>query len=478
MNYLSRKYILRNSFTPLMAALVLAGCATLPPKDAAPVLDEPVARDLVKLDNGNWPAAGWWKQYGDAQLDQLIDTALANSPSMAVAQARIQQASAEAGVVAAESGASLSANAQVSRQLYSQNYIYPPPLAGSYDTSGILELDFSYDFDFWGRNRSALKAALGQRRAAEAEAAAAASSLSAAVAKSYFQWQVLNAHIANIQQIQGERGKLVELERKRVKAGVTAGESVHPLVADAAAPHQTLTQLETQRDETRYQLQALLGGHSYIGQLAARPLPTVNVGVPADAHLDLLSRRPDIAAARDQVESTLASVESARAAFYPDFSISAFLGLNSLQMGKLLRSSSRDAGITPALHLPLFDAGRLRANLNINRADVTMAVAQYDQTVQTAVADVNDAAVRLGGVEREAPSLQQQLDARQHDLDSAARRVKAGLADQREVLRDRLSVIALQDQELSRHAQALSAQIDLIKALGGGYGTPDLNAKQ
>jgi multidrug efflux system outer membrane protein len=147
-------------------------------------------------------------------------------------------------------------------------------------------------------------------------------------------------------------------------------------------------------------------------------------------------------------------------------------------MGKLLRSSSRDAGITPALHLPLFDAGRLRANLNINRADVTMAVAQYDQTVQTAVADVNDAAVRLGGVEREAPSLQQQLDARQHDLDSAARRVKAGLADQREVLRDRLSVIALQDQELSRHAQALSAQIDLIKALGGGYGTPDLNAKQ
>ena len=477
MNYLSRKYILRNSFTPLLAAMVLAGCAGLPHKDAAPQLDTAEAGQLVKTGTGNWPAAGWWKQFGDEQLDQLIDAALAESPTMAVAQARIQQASAEAGAVAADGGAKLSANAQVSRQLYSKNFIYPPPLAGSWDTSGILELDFSYDFDFWGRNRNELKAALGQRRAAEADAAAAASSLSAAVAKTYFQWQAINTHIATIQQIQGERSKLVDLEKKRVRAGVTAGDTLHPLVADAAAPHQTLTQLETQREEVRYQLQALVGGHHDLGQLAAKPLPPVTAGLPADAHLDLLSRRPDVAAARDRVESSLSQVESARAAFYPDFSISAFLGLNSLSMGKLLHASSRDAGLTPALHLPLFDAGRLRANLNINRADVTMAVAQYDQAVQTAVADVNDAAVRLAGIERERPSLQQQQDARQHDLDSAAKRAKAGLTDQREVVRDRLSVLALQDQELSRHAAALSAQIDLIKALGGGYGTPEQNAK-
>jgi len=462
----------RNKLISILASLVLAGCIIPPTKDAAPILREPQPGELAGSGVAQWPAAKWWQTFDDAQLDGLIQRALLDSPSMAVAQARIRQASASAGEVAAQGGMDLSANAQITRQRYSSNSIYPPPLAGAYDTSGLLEFNFNYDFDFWGRNRSALQAALGQRAAAEAESEAAAAALSAAVAKSYFQWQALNTHLAVLRAIETERDTLLELEARRVKAGVAAGDNLHPLAADAAAPHQTLVQLETQRDQAFYQLQSLLGGSRALPALQAMPLPRVTADLPANLQLHLLARRPDVSAARDRVQAELHNVDAARAAFYPDVSISAFLGLDSLAMGALLHSSSRTLGVTPAVSLPIFDAGRVRANLNGNRADLALAVAQYDQAVQTAVSDVNDAWVRLHGIEREQAPLEQQIQARQRDVSSAQQRLKAGITDRRELVRNRLNVLSLQDQEIDRHAQALAAQIDLVKALGGGYSMP------
>jgi multidrug efflux system outer membrane protein len=169
------------------------------------------------------------------------------------------------------------------------------------------------------------------------------------------------------------------------------------------------------------------------------------------------------------VQAALKDVDAARAEFYPDLNLSAFIGLTSFNFGNLLKSESRMIGATPALHLPIFDAGRLRANLDNNRADVELAVAQYDQTVQTAVGEVNDAAIKLKGAQREEASLHTQLTARQRNLISAQRRVNTGLADGRDLARDTLTVLALDDQELTRQQQALSAQIELVKALGGGF---------
>ncbi|MQR00848.1 efflux transporter outer membrane subunit [Glaciimonas soli] len=477
MNYLVRYHMRYGKLLPLIAALMLAGCVIPPAKDPAPVLNPPQAGDFARAGTAQWPAANWWKQFNDPQLDVLITRALAESPSMAVAHARFQQATASASGVAASSGASLAFDASVSRQLYTDNYIYPPPLGGAYDNSGMMDFHFSYDFDFWGRNRSALESAVGQVAAAQAETAGAAASLSAAIAKTYFQWQALNAHITMVQSIESQRNKLIQLGLSRVKSGIDPGDNLHALHADAAAPRQTLIQLETQREQTLYQLKSLVGGNDDLHQLKAVALPQVNADLPADLRLDLLARRPDVAAARDRIQASLSAVDSARAEFYPDISISAFLGLNSLRMGQLLRASSREQGITPAIHLPIFDAGRIRANLNMNRADAALAVAQYEQAVLSAVSDVNDAVVRLDGIARESQPLERQTEARQHDLQSVSRRVEAGLADKREVLRDQLSIVALQDQELTRHAQALAAQIDLIKALGGGYDKADADAK-
>jgi multidrug efflux system outer membrane protein len=461
----------RSALRPLAlaTALFLAGCAGLPPADQAPTLKAPQTADFVTDGAGRWPVASWWTEFNDPQLEALVNQALRNSPSMAVVQARVAQADAAVRATSANSGASLAADASATREHYPADSLYPPPIGGSTMNSASLALNFSYDVDWWGKNRSLLTASLGRSEASKAEAAGAATALAASVTSTYYQWQTVTARLALQDKIEAQRKRLVDLEARRVKAGLTAGETLQPLQADAAAPQQTKVQLETQRDQLYYQLKSLVGGEHFPEHLDAHAVPVAMGGLPTNLPLDLLSRRADIAASRDRVQAALKDVDAARAEFYPDLNLSAFIGLTSFNFGNLLKSESRMIGATPALHLPIFDAGRLRANLDNNRADVELAVAQYDQTVQTAVGEVNDAAIKLKGAQREEASLHTQLTARQRNLISAQRRVNTGLADGRDLARDTLTVLALDDQELTRQQQALSAQIELVKALGGGF---------
>ncbi len=477
MNHLAPKNIHYKYFGLVLSFFVLS-CAIPPPKDAAPKLATLSISDFAQQGQAPWPTAKWWQQFADTQLEMLIEQALANSPNMRVAQARIQQANAVTASVAADNGANLTAVGQASRQLFSQNFIYPPPLGGTYVTSGNLDLRFSYDFDFWGRHRNILEATLGQHAAAQAEAAGAAATLAAAVAKTYFQWQALNAQITLTHVITEQRAALVALEKKRIHAGISRGDALHTFTAAEAAAQQMLVQLNTQRQQMLYQLQSLLGKDRHLPTLQTYALPDIKADIPEDLSIHLLARRADIAAARDRVQASLKQIDAARAAFYPDINISAFLGLSSLQMAQLLKASSREQGITPAIYLPIFDAGRLRANLDNKRADMTLAIAQYDQTVQTAITEVNDAIVHLNGVENERASLEKQQQAHLRDFHSSQQRARAGLTDQRESILNQLNLLNIQNQALLRHTQSLLAQIQLIKALGGGYRAVDMSLQQ
>ena len=453
----------------VLIALVLAGCAALPPADPTPSLRQPDAAEFVRADQGDWPAADWWHGLNDPQLDQLIQRALAHSPSLAVAQARLAQAQAASGVTAADSGMQLTGNASVERARQTENGLIPKPYAGTVMNNGRLALDFSYDFDWWGRHRASLDAALGRERAARVEAEGAAATLSTAVAASYLHWQALNARVDLAQQIEKQRASLLELDGRRVKAGLAAGDTLLPLQADLAAARQTVVQLQSQREQALVQLKSLTGPSADFPALQARPLPKVAAALPANLPLDLVSRRADVAAARDQVEAGLKDVDAARARFYPDVNLSAFLGFSSISMSKLVSSGSLIAGVTPAIHLPIFDTGRLKANLNTARAGVALNAALYEQTLERAVADVNDAALRVQGADAEAAPLAAQRDARVRDRNSLARRRSAGLIDSRELYRAEAALQSLDDQEQLRLERQLLAKIDLIKALGGGW---------
>lgn len=482
MNYQTSDYFTGNHARRLTAvpaaivALVLAACAPLPPKDAAPVFATARAGDLVADEPASAasasaamkPARG---DYGDAQLGRLVALALQDSPTMAVAQARVRQADAAAGQAQAAGGANLALDGSATRERYPEHSIYPPPIAGSWRTSGHVALDFSYDFDFWGRNRKALDAALGRAAAARADAQAAAATLAAGVAKTYFQWQAADQHLQVAQQVEAQRQALVERQARRVRAGLAPGADLAPLTADVAAPRQSIVQLQTQRAQAERQLQALVGAHA-LPALQPAPLPVPAAIETADLRLDLLSHRPEVAAARDRAQAALQDVDAQRAAFYPDVSISALAGFDALQLGSLLHGSNREIAATPAIHLPIFDAGRLRAGLDSKRADVALAVAQYDQALQQAVADVNDATVRLQGAQREAAPLAGQRRGRERDLANAKAREQAGLIDGQQRLVDELVLTALQDQEVALRLQTLVARIDLDRALGGALPAP------
>lgn len=453
----------------LVAAL--SGCVALPPKDPAPKLTELRTADFASI-NGeaiSWPNAHWWNDFNDAQLNVLIEQGLAHSPTLALAQARIERAMAAASMVTASQGGHVALDGQISHQLYSNNFIYPPPLGGSTATSANLDLGLRYEFDFWGRQRSAIKAVLGEQAAIQAEAIAAKNALSVAITKAYFQWQMWAARIELLQKIEEQRRVLIALEEQRAKAGLVAIESMQGMRADVSAARQAVVQLETQREQSRSQLQVLVGDKALSLPLQVETLPAVTNGVPADLTLNLLARRPDVKAMRDRVQASLDSIDEARAAFYPNFNLSAFLGLNSLHITKLLRADSLEYGVTPAFHLPIFDANRLRAGLNTRRADLAIAIAQYDQTIQTAIMEVNETSLRLQGLSLEQTPLDAQEQAVQRELKSALLRVQAGLNNQRDVIYSQLNLLSLKDRQLVRHAQALFAQIDLIKALGGGY---------
>jgi len=455
--------------TPLLLAiLIIGGCATITGHDPDTTLHTAQNHDFVAADTGQWPASSWWQDLHDPQLDTLIQQALKDSPDIAVAEARVRQAAAAARGVSAETGAKIDANASVSRTRYSANSFYPPPIGGSTRDDGELSLSFSYDFDFWGRNRKALAAALGRDAASRAEAAGAAASLSTAVASSYYQWQVLNQRILVQERIARSQAHLLEIETKRMSAGLSSGSDVAPLRANAAQPVQTIVQLKSERDQVLAQLKSLVASTDFPA-LHPAPLPVIKDSLPSNLPLDLVARRADITAARDRVQASVSDVDSAKAAFYPDINLSASVGLSSLAMGRLFDADSKQAGVTPAIHLPIFDAGRLRAGLESRRADVDLAIAQYSQSIQNAINDINHAALQTQGAEDEAEPLARQIQARQHDIDNTRQQLKAGLADGRALSSRELQKALLDDQEVARQGRALQAHIDLIKALGGGY---------
>ncbi|MDE2306927.1 MAG: TolC family protein, partial [Xanthomonadaceae bacterium] len=203
--------------------------------------------------------------------------------------------------------------------------------------------------------------------------------------------------------------------------------------------------------------------------LRARPLPPIERGIPADAGLDLIARRPDIAASRWQVEAALRQTDTARAEFFPDVSITALAGLSSIDIDKLSSAGSRVFALTPAVHLPIFNNGLIKANYGLSRARLDAAVAQYDSTVLAAAREVSTQAL---GAEQIAASRREQqvrLAADARLLASAQARLDRGVRDARESLAARERLLQQRDDAVQLHAQALATDLALIKALGGGY---------
>lgn len=458
------------------ALLALAGCAAAPARLGAPALrdDAPLA-GLQAPARAGWPAAQWWRQYDDPQLDDLMDRAMRQSPDLALAQSRVQNAEQSAKLAAAQLGLSVNGNAQVSRQRMSDHGLIPSQFLGfSWYNQADLGVQLQYDFDWWGKKRATMEAALDQARAAEAQRSAAALAIQYAVADTYFGWQADQARLQLADQLLATQQQFTHIAELRVRQGVDLPDEAQKARAQLAAVREMRVALEGSAKIRRAALASLLGvAPAELPELQARPLPAIERGVPADGGLDLIARRPDIAASRWQVEAALKQTDAARAEFFPDISLTALAGLSSIDMGKLLTAGSRTFALTPALHLPIFNGGALEANYGVSKAQLDAAVAQYDGTVLTAAREVATQALSAEQVAGRQREQQAQLDADQRLLANAQARARQGVRDLRESLGAQAALLQQRDAATQLQAQALSTDLSLIKALGGGYRTAD-----
>ena len=456
----------------LAAALGLGGCASSDEKTQAVALDAQKA-GLESEVQIRWPDAQWWKQYADPQLDDLIDRALRDNPSMTIAAARVRQAQQAAIAARAIKDPAIDLNAQVNRQRYSENYIYPAPLGGTFVTDSRLALDFSYEFDFWGGQRAAIESARQQLAAEEAERAAAELVLSTSVAQGYFSLQYAIEETALAEQLARQREAALKLQRLRAERGLISRNDLETPIAQLADAQRALAASRQRDDLYRHQLATLTGqGPDALARLqvaradASRELP---MAPPASLPADLLARRADIVAQRLRIEAAGRDIDSARADFYPNVDLTAFFGLQSLGTHDLLRSDSKMYGVGPALHLPLFNRNTLRAQYGARVADYDLAVAQYNDGVLRAARETADAGTSLRALDQQRAAAESAAQALQRARGIAELRQRQGLGTTLDVLNAEIALLAQQRLVASLRDDHRQAALALIKALGGGY---------
>ncbi len=415
-------------------------------------------------------AADWWRQFGDDQLNGLIAQALQTSPNLKLAQARLARAQAVTEVAGAATLPQLNGQLDLTRQRYTANGAVPAPLAGSIRNNGTLQLSASWELDFFGKNRAALDAALGAVNAAEADSQAARVLLASNVARTYFQLLRLNEQADVARRALAQRSETLKLVQDRVQAGLDTRLELRQ--SEGGLPEARL-QLETLLEQIALNRNALA---ALVGQpnAAVAPIPRAlsaikSVAVTDAIPADLLGRRADIAAARWRVEASSKDVVNAKSQFYPNINLVAFAGVSSIGLGRLLQSGSEQWGVGPALRLPIFDAGRLRANLRGKTADLDAAVESYNAAVIDAVRDVADQLASAQAITRQQTEQRAAQDAAEGAYDIAVQRYKAGLGNYLNVLTAETSVLAQRRLAVDLTARALDTQVALMRALGGGY---------
>ena len=476
-----------NTMAVLSLPLIFTLCACAPSHetDARLAKTPPVSHidsSLPAALKNGWPQSTWWNDYHDPQLNALIERALRDAPDMAVAQQRIRLAEAQAKMAEANGGPQVDFSADLERQKMSAEGLMGPfafddPAAGTtgpWYTNGTFGLTAGWDVDLWGKDAAKVSARIGKVKADIAELAQTRQLLASSVARLYWQWQTESAMRQTLSQIQNEQNQIVAVDKQLYQAGIT--NSVEGVENDinVGKTEQQLADIDGNLKEIEARLMALTNAQSTPLHLHPVALPAVSVQLPAQLGYELLARRPDLQEARWLVESTMSDVDAAKAAFYPDINIMAFLQQDALHLSDLFRHSAQQMGVTAGLTLPIFDSGRLNANLDIASAENNYSIARYNKAV---VGAVNQVAKCASQVETLAAKNQQQRKVQKDAVritELANARLKVGIISVAQYRHAKLPALHEQVNSLKLQGQWLDASIQLTSVLGGGYQAPTL----
>jgi NodT family efflux transporter outer membrane factor (OMF) lipoprotein len=460
------------------AAMLLAGCAA-PDLGPPPALSRPTdyaaTTSLATPVAAAWPAADWWHGYGDPQLDALIAEALAGSPDITVAAARVRAAQGSVEQAGAAGLPQLGAEATggLNRQSYN-NGIPEAFVPKGWNDTGRVALNASFDLDLWGRNRAALVAATSEAEATRLDAAQAALMLATNVASAYADLARLYAERDVLERALALRAATEKLVDERVAIGLdTQGELKQARSAVPAARVDLAANAE-RISLAKNAIAALLGAGPDRGLAITRPaVPTLAAeGLPADAGIELVGRRPDIAAARARADAAASRIKVARADFYPNLSLSGLIGLQSLGLSNLIQGSSTIGSVGPALSLPIFDGGRLRGAYRQARGQYDEAVAGYDRILIAALREVADAATSRRQLDLQLGDARASLADAEGAYHVAQLRYRGGLSTFLNVLSAEQTVLTARASLAGIESRRFSLDVALVRALGGGFRPP------
>jgi NodT family efflux transporter outer membrane factor (OMF) lipoprotein len=467
------------SFRRVAAALLvalLAGCASTGGVRPAARGTDPntlsASRSLdgAALSEAAWPTSDWWKRYNDPQLDALVTEALAGSPTLRAADARVRKALAAAGVANAARYPQVNGSADVLRLRLPEGGT-SSDLGGKWNTIGALSASLTFDLDLWGRNRSNAASALDAAHAAQVDAAAARIVLAAAVVHAYVQLQHVYDQLDVQQDTLTERTRIRDLIAQRAREGLDSQIELKQSETSLPETRERIAALEETVAVTRNQLAALLGEGPDRGLSIARPhmSATGAVALPTRIPADLIGRRPDIVAARWSVEAARKQIDVAKAEFYPNVNLIGLVGLQSIGLSHLFNSGSVLSAYGPAVSLPIFEGGRLRSQLAGHNADYDIAVEQYNQALADALREVVDQLAAFRSIDAQKNELELGLRTAQQAYDLATLRYREGLGNYLQVLSAEAQVLTQKSLRADLAAREIDVSVNLTRALGGGF---------
>jgi outer membrane protein, multidrug efflux system len=463
-----RRLIAHLALGPVLG-LVLAGC-TLGPTYQRPAVPAPeVWRDgLSNADPASLADLSWWELFEDEELRQLVRAALEANKDLRIAVTRVDQARALLGVTRAAQFPEINAGASATTNRFSDT-VRPRGQGGRSDLFSTT-VDLAFEIDIWGRLRRATEAARAELLASEEARQAVVMTLVSDVATAYLRLRQLDLELETTRRNVASRQGSLQLVRDRFEAGLTSALDLRQAEAELASTAAQIPDLERQIAQTEHQLSIVLGRNpAGIGR--GRPLtgqtfpPTVPAGLPSA----LLERRPDIRQAEDGLIAANARIGVAKAAFFPQVSLTGFFGVESVALSDLFTGPSRIWQFGPTVTLPIFNAGRNRANLRLTEAQQRESLIRYEQAIQQAFREVEDALVAHRKAREALTEQEAAVRASREALSIAEFRYTSGLTNYLDVLDAQRTLLAAEVAESQTLLAQLVAVVQLYRALGGGW---------
>ncbi len=461
--------------------LFLSGCISMSKEDQTknlipmPSVETTVVNSLEKpfFSSGHWPEESWWEVFESNQLNELIQTALIHNPSIQSIEQTIERARARAVIARSNLYPLIYFNYDENWHYLSQNGLYRvfnptiPLNANLVD----LSLSFTYEFDFWGKYRNLFQAAIGIEKAQEAEAAQVKLITTTAVAQSFFALKTNLIRLNLYQKLYKVRKNIYELQTLLLENALSSKLPVLLSEEQLYESAKFVYSIEEEVATDKHLLNILIGNgpDRELGiDASLSPLPK-SLAIPKDLSLNLIARRPDLMAQIWRVESIAHEVSAAKADFFPNISLTAFLGYETVNYSKLFNWSSKTTGIEPALHLPVYTAGAIQAGIDAKQALFDEAVFEYNQLILESTREVADILVFATSIFEQQAQQEKIVKCSKERYELTILRQQTGLDNSLENFAFQEAVLLKELDNINLIYNEYAAAVKLIKALGGGY---------